>query len=144
MVSDFAFDAKRSAVAHFFQCSDERSGVGLSGAERDFAAPGSFDRGAVRIFDVNAADVRREKFDGFEWIVFVVQQHVGRIEIHFQIGTLQIVECAAEQGGRFLTGFKSDGNRRCRGKRGNRAERIEERLLLQNLQVAARLLGAAL
>ena len=52
-------------------------------------------------------EVRRESPQCFDRIAFVVENHVGRIKIHSNIGPVQFLQELKQPGRGFLAGFKS-------------------------------------
>src|SRR5579875_3856545 len=130
LIADLALDAQRSAITDFFQGQHKGADVDLALAEGHFFAPDAGCCRSIGVLDVNAADVRSQDFHGPKRIALIVKQHVGGIEIHFQIGTLQIVEGAPEEIGGFLPGLEPHGDAFFGGQGTDLAERIEKRFAL--------------
>src|SRR5262249_38276551 len=93
LVPHFTFNTQWPLIADFFQSFDELAYVDLPPSQGDLFTPVDGDGWPVCVFDVNTANVGSKNFDGPEWIALVVEQHVGRVEIDFQVRTLELVEC---------------------------------------------------
>src|SRR5207249_10854792 len=93
LVADLALDAERAAVADLLQGLNEPANVDLPSAERHLLAPLARPRGPIGILDVDAADVGAEDLHRPDRIAFVVEKHVGGVEVYFQVWTLQLIEC---------------------------------------------------
>src|SRR5438132_8632914 len=92
LIAHLALDAQCPAVPRLLERLDKLTDVYLSLSERDFFPPVAGDFRAVRILDVDAADVRTEEFDRLLRIALVVEQHVGWIEVDLQVRTLELVQ----------------------------------------------------
>ena len=128
LVADLALDAQRAAVADLLQRPHERRNVHLALTERHFLAPLARRRRPVGVLDVDAADVGAEDLHRPQRIALVVQEHVGGVEIHLQVGAFQLVQGAAQQVGALLAGLEGDGDALGLGHGADLAERVEERL----------------
>src|SRR5438128_505893 len=75
LVADLALNAEWPAIADFLQGFHELLDVYLPLAERHLLAPGSRHFGAVRVFDMHAANVRAEDLHGPQRVALVVEKH---------------------------------------------------------------------
>src|SRR5579875_441205 len=130
LIADLALDAQRSAITDFFQGQHKGADVDLALAERHFLAPDAGPCRSIGVLDVNAADVRSQDLHSTERITLIIKQHVGRIEIHLQIGALQFIEGEAKQVSSFLAGLKGDGDAFFCGQGTDLAECVEERFAI--------------
>src|SRR3954464_10119525 len=64
-------------------------------------------RRPIAIFAVDAYDVRSEQLNGFDGITGAVEDHVGRVEIYFQIRPVYIGNKTQQHRSGLLTRFKS-------------------------------------
>ena len=130
LVADLALDAQRAAVADLFQRLDECRMLtwprpsGTSSPQ----VPGVVGRLASLTWTLRMSGPRIST--ARKRIALVVQEHVGGVEVHLQVGTFQLVERPPQQVGGFLAGLKGDGHapRLCQG--ADFAERVEERLAI--------------
>ena len=110
IVAGFAFYCQRSFKPDFLQCFQEGHLADLSCTPWNFRAPCAWHFGAGCVFDVNMLYPWREHTDRFDGIAFVVEDHVGRVEVDRQSRVVHFFKEVLEVRCRFLTGLQEHRN----------------------------------
>src|SRR5437867_8294092 len=103
-----ALDAEVAGEFHFAQNGKELPPVHIARSNHDFFAPGAGRFGPGGVFDVTLLQPRAERAQCVDGIAFVVEDHIGGVEIHANVGAIQPDEEGAESFGSLLPGFKGE------------------------------------
>src|SRR6266540_2002478 len=107
LVAGFAFDAEVAREFQFAQCAEKCAPIHFAGPDHDFVAPGARSRGPVGVLDMTLLQPGAERAQRRHRVALVVKDHVGRVEVHTDVGAVQFRQKSAEGFGALLAGFKS-------------------------------------
>jgi hypothetical protein len=88
------------------QHPEERRPVDLAGAHHHLAAPGARLAGEHGVLDVDLPDVGQQHAERLHRVALVVEDHVGRVEVHAHVRRRQLVEEAHQHPGLLLPGLE--------------------------------------
>src|SRR5262249_33387653 len=88
LIAYLPLKAQGAAVADSLQRLDELANVDLALTERHLITPGARYCWPLGVFDMDGADMRRQNLDSPQRVAFVVEEHVGRVEVDLQVRAL--------------------------------------------------------
>src|SRR2546422_2726794 len=106
--ASLTLDAEVAGEFQFAKNCKEFAPVHIARANHDFFAPGARRFGADGVFDVALLQPRAERAQCVDGIAFVVEDHVGGVEVHTHVGAIEPDEQGAESFGGLLSGFKAE------------------------------------
>ena len=126
LVADFPLDVQRAVEFDIGQSFQKLRNVHFALAQRHFLAPLALDRRPVGVLQVHGADVLAQNLHGPDRVAHVVEQHVGRVEVHLQVRALQVVERQPQQVGRLLARFERQSDALVGGELAGLGQRVQE------------------
>src|ERR1044071_2710891 len=87
-----AFDDKLTAVVRLLECGKKSGPIDFSGSDRDLLAPASRSAGANGVFNMDLANPPGQCAQRFDRVSFVVEEHVGGIEIDAEVWAVEFLQ----------------------------------------------------